>query len=187
MFKDKIVQLFLKWRKIKFSFFSNSRNITGNFTKHQPVVMRGKGTIIIGNNVNIGVINSPFFYNGYGYVEARKQQAVITFGDNIHINNNFSVVSERKITINSHTLIGYNCTIIDSNFHNLTIDKRLETDPNPEEVIISENVFIGNNVTILKGVTIGKNTVVANGAMVTKSCPENVVIGGVPAKVISKL
>ena len=36
-------------------------------------------------------------------------------------------------------------------------NNRNETDPDPQEVIIEENVFIGNNVTILKGVVIGGN------------------------------
>lgn len=38
--------------------------------------------------------------------------------------------------------------------------------------------------TILGGVTIGKGSVVAAGSVVTKSIPENVLVGGVPARVI---
>ena len=63
--------------------------------------------------------------------------------------------------------------------------ERDSTDPEPQEVVIEDNVFIGNNVTILKGVRIGKNTVVAAGSVVTKSFPNDVVIGGVPAQIIS--
>ena len=40
---------------------------------------------------------------------------------------------------------------------------------------------------ICPGVTIGKNAVVAAGAVVTKDVPDNVVVGGVPAKVIKKI
>ncbi len=85
-------------------------------------------------------------------------------------------------------LIGFNCHIIDSAFHDLEIDKRKETQtPKPTEVIIEKNVFIGNNVTILKGVTIGRKYCSCNWiGMVTESCPENVIIGGVPAKVIER-
>jgi len=172
---------------IKYSFFSSNNNITGSFNAHQPVVLRGKGNIAFGDNINFGVINSPHFYNSYAYLEARNKNSILKFGDNIHINNGFSMVSEKSIVINNNVLIGYNCEISDSSFHNIEIDKRKETDPNPKEVIIEENVFIGNNVTILKGVTIGKNSVIANGSIVTKSCPQNVVIGGVPAKVLKNL
>lgn len=187
MFKNLVVKILLKCRKIKYSFFSNNSNISGTFINHQPIVLRGKGKISVGSNVNIGVINSPLFYNSYAYIEARNKNSSLKFGNNIHINNGFSIVSEKNITIYDNVLIGFNCHIIDSNFHNLNIDKRLETDPNPKEVIIKENVFIGNNVTILKGVSLGENLVVANGAVVTKSFPANVVVGGVPAKIVSEL
>jgi len=48
-------------------------------------------------------------------------------------------------------------------------------------------VFIGNNVTVLKGVTIGENSIVATGAIVTKSFPKDVIIGGCPAKIIGEV
>ena len=35
--------------------------------------------------------------------------------------------------------------------------------------------------------TIGKNAVVAAGAVVTKDVPDNVLVGGVPAKVIKEI
>ena len=41
--------------------------------------------------------------------------------------------------------------------------------------------------TICPGVTIGENSVVAAGAVVTKDVPDNVVVGGVPAKIIKTL
>ena len=37
------------------------------------------------------------------------------------------------------------------------------------------------------GVTIGDNVVVASGAVVTKDVPDNVVVAGVPAKVIREV
>jgi len=49
------------------------------------------------------------------------------------------------------------------------------------------NVFIGSNVKVMKGVSIGNNSVIANGSIVTRSIPENVLTGGVPAKVIRSL
>ena len=37
------------------------------------------------------------------------------------------------------------------------------------------------------GVTIGNNVVIASGAVVTKDVPDNVIVGGNPAKVIKKI
>ncbi len=37
------------------------------------------------------------------------------------------------------------------------------------------------------GVTIGDNVVIASGSVVTKDVPNNVVVGGNPAKIIKKI
>lgn len=185
--KNLIIKLFLYYRKLKYSLYSNNSNVSGTFSSFQPVVLRGKGSINFNSNVKFGVTNSPMFYNTYAYIEARTDVSKVTFGNDVNINNSFSVISEKRITIGNHVLIGFNCHIIDSNFHDLNPKNREETDPNPQEVYISDNVFIGNNVTILKGVTIGANCVIASNSVVTKSFPENVVIGGNPAKIISEI
>lgn len=49
---------------------------------------------------------------------------------------------------------------------------------------IGNNVFIGSKAIILPNVKIGNNVIVAAGAVVTKNVPDNVVVGGIPAKVI---
>jgi acetyltransferase-like isoleucine patch superfamily enzyme len=54
-------------------------------------------------------------------------------------------------------------------------------------VTIKENAWIGIGVVICPGVTIGKNAVVAAGAVVTKDVPDNVMVGGIPAKVIKNI
>ena len=187
MLKDFIFKCVLGLKKCIYFFYSNNAPTTGTYKSFQPMVFRGEGQIIFGDTISFGVLNSPHLHNSYGYIEARAKNSLITFGNNININNGFSIISEYKITIDDNVLIGYNCSISDSDFHNLEIDKRDETDPKPQEVIIGKNVFIGNNVTVLKGVSLGENSVVATGAIVTKSFPANVVIGGCPAKIIRHL
>ena len=54
-------------------------------------------------------------------------------------------------------------------------------------VTIGNNVWIGGRAVINPGVTIGDNVVVASGAVVTKDVPNNVVVGGNPARIIKKL
>lgn len=55
------------------------------------------------------------------------------------------------------------------------------------KVTLADNVWIGDRVTILKGTSIGENSVVAAGAVVSGEFPANVVIGGVPARVIREI
>jgi len=54
-------------------------------------------------------------------------------------------------------------------------------------VKISKNVWIGNNVTILKNSEIGENTIIAAGAVVSGKFPKNVIIRGIPAKIIKEI
>jgi serine acetyltransferase len=48
-------------------------------------------------------------------------------------------------------------------------------------------VYIGNSAIILPGVTIEDNVIVGALAVVTKSIPSGVIVGGNPAKIIGKI
>ena len=53
-------------------------------------------------------------------------------------------------------------------------------------ITIGNDVWIGLNAVILYGVTIGNGATIAAGSVVTKDVPAYTVVGGVPAKVISR-
>lgn len=53
-------------------------------------------------------------------------------------------------------------------------------------ISVGNDVWIGLNAVILYGVTIGNGATVAAGSVVTKDVPSYSVVGGVPAKVISR-
>lgn len=52
------------------------------------------------------------------------------------------------------------------------------------KVVIGDYVYLGTGTQIMPGVTIGNNVLVAAGSIVTKSVPDNVVVGGNPARII---
>lgn len=52
---------------------------------------------------------------------------------------------------------------------------------------LGNNIWVGAKVTFLDGCVIGNNTVVAAGALVNGVFPDNVIIGGVPAKILKTL
>ena len=52
------------------------------------------------------------------------------------------------------------------------------------KINVGNNVYFGANSLIMPGVTIGNDVLVAAGAVVTKSIPDGMVVGGNPAKII---
>ncbi len=50
-----------------------------------------------------------------------------------------------------------------------------------------DNVWIGGGAIINPGVRVGNNVVIASGAVVTKEVPDNVVVGGNPARIIKNI
>lgn len=52
------------------------------------------------------------------------------------------------------------------------------------KVVIRDWAYIGAHAQIMPGVTIGEGAMVAAGAVVTKSVPDRMVVGGNPAKII---
>lgn len=170
------------------SLSDNKLPLEGSPVKEQPVLFAGSGYIHFGNSVILGWEYSPYFFDGHSYIEARSPGAVVRFGNDIFCNNSLNIICAKTlIEIGDNVLIGYNVHIIDSDFHDLKPSKRLANTYKCDPVKIGKNVFIGSNVTILKGVVIGENSVVASGAVVTNSFPENVIIGGNPAKIIRKI
>jgi galactoside O-acetyltransferase len=172
-----------------FHFLSSSDiRIEGMPSKIQPVQYVGKGTVHFDSGVVLGVFASPYFFEGSVYIEARDINSEIIFGKNISSNNNLKIICDKsKIEIGDNVLLGYNVHMIDSDFHGILPDQRLSDDYKFAPICIKKNVFIGSDVTILKGVTIGENSVVANGSVVTKSFPENVIIAGNPARIIKNI
>ena len=107
----------------------------------------------------------------------------ITVGKNVFINSGCRFQDQGGITIGDGTLIGHNVVLATLN-HGIAPDERHDLFPAP--IHIGKNVWIGANATVLPGVTIGDNAVIAAAAVVTKDVPANVVVAGVPAKVIRK-
>lgn len=55
------------------------------------------------------------------------------------------------------------------------------------DTLVKEGAVIGAGAVIVCGITIGSNSFVAAGSVVTKDVPDNVLVVGVPAKIIKTL
>ena len=105
----------------------------------------------------------------------------IHVGKNVFFNSGCKFQDQGGIYIGDGTLIGHNVVLATLN-HSYNPAERANLIPAP--IHIGKNVWIGSNATVLPGVTIGDGAVVAAGAVVTKDVPANMIVGGVPAKII---
>jgi maltose O-acetyltransferase len=114
------------------------------------------------------------------------------YGYNIHVRNNFYANFDCVILDICPVTIGVNCFMapgvhIYTATHPLDPVERANGVEFGKPVTIGDNVWIGGRAIINPGVNIGDNVVVASGAVVTKDVPNNVVVGGNPARIIKEI
>lgn len=90
-------------------------------------------------------------------------------GGGLYIQHGFS-------TIITAAKIGENCRI----YQQVTIGYKGDEVP-----VLEDNVSVACGAKVLGGITMHKNSLAAAGSVVVKDVPENAIVGGVPAKIIS--
>lgn len=110
----------------------------------------------------------------------------ITVGSNFYCNLDCIFLDVNKITIGDNVMVGPRVSFYTAG-HPTDAEIRNEALEFGLPITVKDNVWIGGNVVILPGVTIGKNSIVAAGAVVTKDVPDNVIVGGNPARVIREI
>jgi acetyltransferase-like isoleucine patch superfamily enzyme len=135
------------------------------FLKYLKLVLKFLAYIILPSNLYLKYIGVKFGKNCRIYVR--------NFGSEpwlINIGNNVTITSGVKILTHDGSL----CLFQDDNGRRFSYNR----------VVIGDNVFIGVNSIILPGVIIGNNVIIGAGSVVTKSIPNNSIVGGNPAKFI---
>lgn len=84
------------------------------------------------------------------------------------------------IVVSPDAIIGRNVNISQG----VTIGKSSRGN-NKGAAVISDEVYIGPGAKIIGKITIGRNVAIGANAVVTKDIPEDAVVGGIPASIIS--
>ncbi|MTB39583.1 acyltransferase, partial [Providencia sp. wls1949] len=163
--------------KIRNMFFSYIFKTT-RLKVGKNISLCGTKNITIGNNVLLG---NQTWLDCIG-------NGRINIGDNVSFSQNVHIAANSFVRIGSGCLIGSDVLITDhdhsygKNFTNIMPKNRILKTKGSTE--IGENSWISDNVKILSGVKLGSNIVVAANSVVTHDFPSNVVIGGIPAKIL---
>lgn|SRR5574344_8541 len=143
---------------------------------HTPEEIRELMSKVTGRQIDDNFGLFPPIYTDFG--------KNIHFGKNVFVNAGCHFQDQGGIWIDDGCLIGHNCVMATLN-HGFLPEQRQNLTHKP--IVLKKGVWIGANCTILGGVTIGENAIVAAGSVVNKDVPDNMIVGGVPAKVIKSI
>ena len=112
----------------------------------------------------------------------------ISIGARSSLGDRNMIVAAGGLEIGVDVMIGPEVMIFTQNHEITPVEEKLiEGTIQTKNVIIGDDVWIGARAILLPGAKIGRGTVIAAGAVVPgKEYPENVVLGGNPARIIKR-
>lgn len=152
----------------KFEKFSRSRGVA-------ELVLSGK--LIFNGHAHFGKDVSVFI----------GRRAVAEFGHMACLGSNVRYICTKNITLGNWAGIGYESQLSDSNYHPFKDLNSNETTPMTKSISIGNYNSFSNRVTILPGTKTPDHCIVASNSVCTTDYSnqgENILIGGVPAKLI---
>lgn len=173
--------------KIETSLKQSRINIKGqnNFINIKKAKLKRLKIAIYGNNNLLEIDKNCSLRNLDIIIQGNDLKLIIK--ENTYIAGAHVVCAGKgsSIIIEKDCFIGSNIEIRNNDGH--TIFENGKVINESRDILIQENVWICENVKVLKGANIGSNSVVALNALV--SCggyDNNVILAGVPAKIIKR-
>ena len=135
-----------------------------------------------------------FLYNSFPSNSVRKyafKKSGHRIGSEVYLGSSLIIISDKSIknvsvSVGERVSIAPRVTfILVSGANNSILSKIIQWKSG--SIIIEDDAWIGTGAIIYPGVNIGKCSVVGAGAVVTKDVPEYSIVGGIPAKVLSRI
>lgn len=143
---------------------------------------------LVGDNNSFSIRSSNksrmlkvFFYIADG--------CAIEIGRNCYINNNASFIAKEKsgtkISVGNDCVIAADCLLRCGDGHTLINEYNGDPLNEPDDIVLENHVWVGARCVLLKKTYLAENSVVGTMSLVNKRFDiPNVLIGGVPAKII---
>lgn len=194
-FKQAIKLPFDFWGKIKFINLSGKVILdTDNIRRgmiciglnHSTLFPSYTSTINISGNIKFkGTVNI-----GRGIILEVNRGSNVYIGDNVGIGGLTKIISQDSITISSNISIGWECQILDSDFHFIRNIETKEIKKRKSKILIGNNSWIGNRASIIKRCILPNYTIVASNSICNKDYSklnkQYITLAGIPAKVVSE-
>lgn len=110
----------------------------------------------------------------------------LSIGDNCWIGKNLCIYGNDAVSIGSNCDLAPNISFV-TGTHALGDHDRRAGEGYCKPIVVGNGCWIGINSTVLSNVTVGDGTVIGAGALVNKSVPADVMVAGVPAKIVKNL
>jgi len=108
----------------------------------------------------------------------------LELGDHVYVGHGSTIACAKSITIGADTLIGDLVSIRDMNHRRLEGAPMRESGIETRPIRIGKNCWLGSKVTLVAGCEIGSDVTVAANAVVAGRFDDQLLIGGVPARVL---
>lgn len=171
--------------KIKIKKGRNSKFIVNDYIIFEKWLGNQQQTFfLLGDNSRLIVENEFGFGAGINVLVSNNATFLIK-GKEIEsasgITGNSEILVQKYLEFGKDILVAWNTFFTDCDWH--TIENKKNVIP----TIIGDHVWVGVGARILKGANIGSNSIVAtNSVVVSGSYPNQVMLSGIPAKVVSE-
>lgn len=158
--------------------FEKTMSLVGelNSRYHTPDEIRALLAQIWEQEIDPSVRMFPPFHTAFG--------KFTKVGKGVFVNFGCTFLDRGGITLGDDVFIGPNVQLITEN-HPEQPQNRRNVYARP--ISIGRGVWIGAGAIILPGVTVGENSIIGAGAVVKKDVPANVIVAGVPAKIVREI
>lgn len=116
---------------------------------------------------------------------AHDPATMLSIGEECSINGGCTFDLAAPVRIGHNVSFGHDVLIVTAG-HRIGPPGRRAGELEPAPVTIADGVWLGARSVVLPGVTIGAGSVVAAGAVVTRDVPPDVLVAGVPARVVRR-